>query len=101
MLDEIKEYVKGIMVKQVKIKCILEDMKKDVDGRFVAYEKSIKSYIDVKVEEGLTLYLDIKFNELKDALMVGNVAEDIGGESHGVDDESDNDHVVVITSGLC
>ncbi|KAM6551529.1 hypothetical protein CsatB_001337 [Cannabis sativa] len=40
------------------------EVKKTIEEKFLEFEKSIKSYIDCKIEDGLKVYLDMRFEVL-------------------------------------
>ncbi|KAF4368209.1 hypothetical protein F8388_022842 [Cannabis sativa] len=58
----------------------------EVDEKFALLEENLKGYIDRKVGEDLTFYLDTKFSELKD-LIKDSIANVV---SQGHDDEDDS-----------
>ncbi|KAF4396358.1 hypothetical protein G4B88_019158 [Cannabis sativa] len=83
--DELKDSVLGLVVRQVGFECVLKEFRKEVDEKFALLEENLKGYIDRKVGEDLTFYLDTKFSELKD-LIKDSIANVV---SQGHDDEDD------------
>ncbi|KAF4373437.1 hypothetical protein G4B88_015968 [Cannabis sativa] len=68
VLDELKDSVLGLVVRQVGLECLLKEFRKQVDEKFALLEENLKGYIDRKVGEDLTFYFDTKFSELKDLI---------------------------------
>ncbi|KAF4379620.1 hypothetical protein F8388_023637 [Cannabis sativa] len=78
VLDELKDSVLGLVVRQVGLECVLKEFRKEVDEKFALLEENLKGYIDRKVGEDLTFYFDTKFSELKDLIKdsIANSNED-------------------------
>ncbi|KAF4390227.1 hypothetical protein F8388_019882 [Cannabis sativa] len=68
VLDELKDSVLGLVVRQVGLECVLKEFHKEVDEKFALLEENLKGYIDRKGREDLTFYFDTKFSELKDLI---------------------------------
>ncbi|KAF4379665.1 hypothetical protein F8388_023682 [Cannabis sativa] len=87
VLDELKDSVLGLVVRQVGLECVLKEFRKEVDEKFALLEENLKGYIDRKVGEDLTFYFDTKFSELKD--LIKDSIENVVPQSNENEDEDD------------
>ncbi|KAM6543923.1 hypothetical protein CsatB_008370 [Cannabis sativa] len=87
VLDELKDSVLGLVVRQVGLECVLKEFRKEVDEKFALLEENLKGYIDRKVGEDLTFYFDTKFSELKD--LIKDSIENVVPQSNEDEDEDD------------
>ncbi|XP_060960809.1 uncharacterized protein LOC133031342 [Cannabis sativa] len=87
VLDELKDSVLGLVVRQVGLECVLKEFHKEVDEKFALLEENLKGYIDRKGREDLTFYFDTKFSELKD--LIKDSIANVVPQSNEDDDEDD------------
>ncbi|KAF4388279.1 hypothetical protein F8388_021109 [Cannabis sativa] len=87
VLDEFKDSVLGLVVRQVGLECVLKEFRKEVDEKFAFLEENLKGYIDRKVGEDLTFYFDTKFSELKD--LIKDSIANVVPQSNEDEDEDD------------
>ncbi|KAF4355751.1 hypothetical protein F8388_019150 [Cannabis sativa] len=87
VLDELKDSVLGLVVRQVGLECVLKEFRKEVDEKFALLEENLKGYIDRKVGEDLTFYFDTKFSELKD--LIKDSIANVVPKSNEDEDEDD------------
>ncbi|KAF4350830.1 hypothetical protein F8388_026537 [Cannabis sativa] len=87
VLDELKDSVLGLVVRQVGLECVLKEFRKEVDEKFALLEENLKGYIDRKVGEDLTFYFDTKFSELKD--LIKDSIANVVPQSNEDEDEDD------------
>ncbi|KAF4392605.1 hypothetical protein G4B88_015248 [Cannabis sativa] len=87
VLDELKDLVLGLVVRQVGLECVLKEFRKKVDEKFALLEENLKGYIDRKVGEDLTFYFDTKFSDLKD--LIKDSIANVVPQSNEDEDEDD------------
>ncbi|KAF4378322.1 hypothetical protein G4B88_015893 [Cannabis sativa] len=87
VLDELKDSVLGLVVRQVGLECALKEFRKEVDEKFTLLEENLKGYIDRNVGEDLTFYFDTKFLELK--VLIKDSIANVVPQSNEDEDEDD------------
>ncbi|KAM6546507.1 hypothetical protein CsatB_027243 [Cannabis sativa] len=66
---------------------LLEFMK-TIEEKFLEFEKSIKSYIDCKIEDGVKVYLDMRFEVLKN--LIAGRSESVAYDDFSGDDTDED-----------
>ncbi|XP_060969508.1 uncharacterized protein LOC133036788 [Cannabis sativa] len=84
-VDGVKRKMKDFISRQKKTDESIEVLDKVLEGRFKELQLSLQSYIDSKISEGLVFFMELKFNELKEAIENAKISKD-GNDSP---DESD------------
>ncbi|XP_060965417.1 uncharacterized protein LOC133034364 [Cannabis sativa] len=84
-VDGVMRKMKDFVSRQKKTDESIEVLNKVLEGRFKELQLSLQSYIDSKISEGLVFFMELKFNELKEAIENAKISKD-GNDSP---DESD------------
>ncbi|XP_060967718.1 uncharacterized protein LOC133035660 [Cannabis sativa] len=84
-VDGVMRKMKDFISRQKKTDESIEVLNKVLEGRFKELQLSLQSYIDSKISEGLVFFMELKFNELKEAIENAKISKD-GNDSP---DESD------------
>ncbi|KAM6553405.1 hypothetical protein CsatB_014167 [Cannabis sativa] len=84
-VDGVIRKMKDFISRQKKTDESIEVLNKVLEGRFKELQLSLQSYIDSKISEGLVFFMELKFNELKEAIENAKISKD-GNDSP---DESD------------
>uniref|UniRef100_A0A803PLH1 Ubiquitin-like protease family profile domain-containing protein n=1 Tax=Cannabis sativa TaxID=3483 RepID=A0A803PLH1_CANSA len=66
----------------------LLEFKKTIEENFLEFEKFIKSYIDCKIEDGLKVYLDMRFEVLKN--LIAGRSESVAYDDFSGDDTDED-----------
>ncbi|XP_060957746.1 uncharacterized protein LOC115717793 isoform X2 [Cannabis sativa] len=84
-VDGVMRKMKEFISRQKKTDESIEVLNNVLEGRFKELQLSLQSYIDSKISEGLVFFMELKFNELKEAIENAKISKD-GNDSP---DESD------------
>ncbi|XP_060965241.1 uncharacterized protein LOC115715713 [Cannabis sativa] len=84
-VDGVMRKMKEFISRQKKTDESIEVLNNVLEGRFKELQLSLQSYIDSKISEGLIFFMELKFNELKEAIENAKISKD-GNDSP---DESD------------
>ncbi|XP_060965949.1 uncharacterized protein LOC115719783 isoform X1 [Cannabis sativa] len=84
-VDGVMRKMKEFISRQKKTDESIEVLNNVLEGRFKELQLSLQSYINSKISEGLVFFMELKFNELKEAIENAKISKD-GNDSP---DESD------------